>query len=174
MKEGPPEGRHATAKAVVFALFGIAVITLGGDLVAHGASGLVSSFGVPAALIGMVVTPAVIEGEEVIRQAVPAKMGRPDIAAGNLVGTVLYFTLFNLGLIALITPVAFSNATRVRDFPFAVGTALDLARGPVRCPSARLRREAVTAASAPGFSLEPPGVTVPRCLGVRSRWSPQR
>ncbi len=127
LKEGPPEGRHATANAVVFALFGIAVITLGGGLVAHGASGLVSSLGVPAALIGMVVTPAVIESEEVIRQAVPAKMGRPDIAAGNLVGTVLYFTLFNLGLIALITPVAVSHATRVLDFPFAVGTALVVA-----------------------------------------------
>ena len=112
---------------MVFALFGIAVITVGGDLVSHGASGLVSSFGVPAALIGMVVTPAVIEGEEVIRQAVPAKMGRSDIAAGNLVGTVLYFTLFNLGLIALITPVAVSHATRVLDFPFAVGTALVVA-----------------------------------------------
>jgi Ca2+/Na+ antiporter len=32
-------------------------------------------------------------------------MGFSDIAAGNLIGTVLYFTLLNLGLITLLTPV---------------------------------------------------------------------
>lgn len=127
LKEGPPKGQHATIKAAVLTLFGVAVISIGGYLVSRGASGLVSSFGAPVALIGMVVTPAVIEGEEVIRQSVPAKMGRPDIAAGNLVGTVVYFTLCNLGLIALITPVAATYATRELDYPFAVGTALVVA-----------------------------------------------
>ena len=66
---------------------GLAVITAGGLLVERGASGLISTAGLPAALVGMVISPAVIESEEVIRQAVPAKMGFSDIAAGNLIGT---------------------------------------------------------------------------------------
>jgi hypothetical protein len=41
----------------------------------------------------MVISPAVVESEEVIRQAVPARMGFANISAGNLIGTVLYFTL---------------------------------------------------------------------------------
>ena len=41
----------------------------------------------------MVISPAVIESEEVIPQAPPAKMGLSDISVGNLIGTVLHFTL---------------------------------------------------------------------------------
>lgn len=106
------------------AIIGIAVITAGGELVAQGASGIISAFGVPALLMGMVVTPAAIEAEEVIRQVIPARRGYPDVAAGNVIGTVLYFLLFNLGLIALITPVAVPPLTRVFDWPFLIGVSL--------------------------------------------------
>jgi hypothetical protein len=34
--------------------------------------------------------PTAIEIEEVFRQAVPAREGRPEVSAGNLVGTLLY------------------------------------------------------------------------------------
>jgi cation:H+ antiporter len=104
---------------------GLAVITAGGLLVERGASGLISTAGLPAALVGMVISPAVIESEEVIRQAVPAKMGFSDIAAGNLIGTVLYFTLLNIGLITLLTPVAVRPATvRTLDWPVLAGVSL--------------------------------------------------
>ena len=43
--------------------------------------------------------------EEVIRQAIPAREGRPDVSAGNLVGTVIYFVLFNLGYPARSLPL---------------------------------------------------------------------
>ena len=59
-----------------------------------------------------------------IWQAVPAKMGFADIAAGNLIGTVLYFTLFNLGLITVLTPVAVPPAVRTLDWPVLVGVSL--------------------------------------------------
>jgi len=103
---------------------GLAVITAGGLLVERGASGLISTAGLPAALVGMVISPAVIESEEVIRQAVPAKMGFSDIAAGNLIGTVLYFTLLNLGLITLLTPVAVPATVRTLDWPVLAGVSL--------------------------------------------------
>jgi len=110
--------------SAIVSIAGIAVITGGGELVAQGASGVISAFGVPALLMGMVITPAAIEAEEVVRQIVPAKRGFPDVAAGNVIGTVLYFTLFNLGLIALITPVAVPRLTRLLDWPFLVGVSL--------------------------------------------------
>ena len=103
---------------------GLAVITAGGLLVERGASGLISTAGLSAALVGMVISPAVIESEEVIRQAVPAKIGFSDIAAGNLIGTVLYFTLFNLGLITVLTPVAVPPAVRTLDWPMLAGATL--------------------------------------------------
>jgi cation:H+ antiporter len=105
---------------LLLTLIGIGAITIGAELVTFGAERMISRFSLPAALIGMIVTPAAIELEEVIRQAIPAREGRPDVSAGNLVGTVLYFVLFNLGLIALAAPVHVSLLTRTLDWPFLV------------------------------------------------------
>ncbi len=99
---------------------GIAAITVGGELVAYGAQTVIHVAGVSAGLIGVVVTPAAIEAEEVIRQVVPARRGRPDVSAGNAIGTVIYFLLFNLGLIALLTPVSVPPYVRILDWPFLV------------------------------------------------------
>ena len=56
-------------------------------------------------------------------------------SAGNAVGTVIYFLLFNLGLIALLTPVNVPQDVRVLDWPFLLASsglaALFLWRGKV-------------------------------------------
>ncbi|TMC09972.1 MAG: sodium:calcium antiporter [Chloroflexi bacterium] len=109
-------------RPLLLTLFGIAAITVGAELVTFGAERMIVRLAVPAAVVGMVATPAAIELEEVIRQAVPAREGRPDVSAGNLVGTVLYFVLFNLGLIALVAPVQVSPLTRTLDWPFLVAS----------------------------------------------------
>jgi cation:H+ antiporter len=112
-------------RSVVFTLLGLVVIAVGGELLAAGAQALVAGFPIPPLVMGMVIGPAVIELEEVIRQAVPTREGRPEVAAGNLVGTLLYFLLFNLGLIAVATPVAVLPLVRTFDWPVAVAvTAL--------------------------------------------------
>jgi cation:H+ antiporter len=111
------EEQRTLGAAIALTVLGIIVIGAGGELVAQGATRIVSALRVPALLMGMVVTPAVIELEEVIRQAVPTKEGRPDVSAGNLIGTLLYFVLFNLGLIALLTPVRVDPLVRRLDWP---------------------------------------------------------
>jgi cation:H+ antiporter len=136
---GSDELREAAEKtwpawlAALTTVLGLGLIALGGELVARGAVRLVDVLGLSAALVGMVITPAAIEAEEVARQVIPARRGYPDVAAGNVIGTVLYFTLFNLGLIALITPVRVPALTRQLDYPYLVGTValagLLLARG---------------------------------------------
>lgn len=105
---------------VLLTVVGIGAITVGAELVTFGAQRMIGRFSLPAALIGMVATPAAIELEEVVRQAIPAREGHPDVSAGNLVGTLLYFVLFNLGLIALVAPVHVSPLTRTLDWPFLV------------------------------------------------------
>lgn len=116
------EGQHRWWTPLLLTLFGIGAVTVGAELVTFGAQRMIGRLALPAGLIGMVATPAAIELEEVIRQAVPAREGRPDVSAGNLVGTVLYFVLFNLGLIALATPVQVSPLTRTLDWPFLVAS----------------------------------------------------
>jgi Ca2+/Na+ antiporter len=77
--------------------------------------------GLSTLLIGMVVTPAAIEIEEVFRQAIPAREGRPEVSAGNLVGTLLYFLWFNMGLISLLLPVRADPLVVRLDWPYLVG-----------------------------------------------------
>lgn len=122
-----PDGPHRTdseprslRSAALLTILGIVVVTVGAELITKGATGIVAVFGVSAALMGMVVTPATIELEEVIRQAVPTRGGHPEVSAGNLVGTLLYFVLFNLGLITLIAPMRIDSLTRWLDWPFLV------------------------------------------------------
>jgi cation:H+ antiporter len=113
--------QHRWWKPLALTVFGLAVITVGGELVNYGADKIIRHFAFPAALMGMIITPAAIEAEEVIRQAVPTREGRHDVAAGNLVGTLLYFVLFNLGLIALAVPVAVPQRVVTLDWPFLIG-----------------------------------------------------
>jgi cation:H+ antiporter len=129
--ERPP----SLLRAVLLTLLGIGVITAGGELVASGATRFIADVGLSAGLVGMVLTPAAIEAEEVVRQVVPARAGRHDVSAGNVIGTLLWFVLFNLGLIALLTPVQVPRLSRVLDYPFLVGASwvatVFLARGRV-------------------------------------------
>lgn len=114
------EKQPSLGKALLLTIFGLIVISIGGEMVASGAERLIALIGVPALFMGMIVTPAAIELEEVARQAIPSKRGRHDVSAGNLIGTLLYFVLFNLGLIALITPVRVNPLVRALDWPVLV------------------------------------------------------
>lgn len=118
--EEAEEEQRGPLAVIGLTLFGLVAISIGGDLVAEGAKRLVAHLGIPALLMGMVITPAAIELEEVIRQAVPAKEGHPEVSAGNLLGTLLYFTLFNLGIITLAAPVRVLSLTRTLDWPFLI------------------------------------------------------
>jgi cation:H+ antiporter len=135
VEEATESAPRSALRAILLTLLGIGLISAGGELVASGATRLIADLGLSAGLVGMVLTPAAIEAEEVIRQVVPARAGRNDVSAGNLVGTVLWFVLVNLGLIALLTPVRVPRLTRLLDYPFLVGATwvatFFLARGRV-------------------------------------------
>jgi len=107
-------------RPVGLTVLGLAVLTGGAELVSFGADGIIRQFAFPAAIMGMIVTPAAIEAEEVIRQAVPTRLGRHDVAAGNLIGTLLYFVSLNLGLIAVFTPVDVPTRVTTVDWPFLI------------------------------------------------------
>lgn len=141
VKEAQEELRSYTA-AIWLTIVGLVVIALGGELVTRGAQGMVSVLGLSSLLVGMVMTPAAIEIEEVIRQAVPAREGRPEVSAGNLVGTLLYFLWFNMGLISLLLPVRADSLVVRLEWPYLVGVTwlatLFFARGRVGRPEGAL------------------------------------
>ena len=54
------------------------------------------------------------------RVAVPARRGRPELALGNIAGTIIHFSSFNAGLVALVKPLALGRATTHLYLPAAV------------------------------------------------------
>lgn len=98
-------------------LFGLALIIAGAELLVRGAKGLIQSFGISDTLLGMVFVAAAVSFEEVARMVVPAYKGRPEISIGNILGTVLFFVLFNAGLIALISPLRIEAVVVSFHFP---------------------------------------------------------
>jgi len=115
--------RPSNIRCLMLTIAGLLGMIIGGELVAKGGEGLIGSLPLPPLLLGMVLAPAAIEFEEVIRQAVPTRAGHPEVAAGNTVGTMLYFVLFNFGLIALLTPVPVHPVVASFDWPFLVAVS---------------------------------------------------
>ena len=103
---------------------GLVVVTAGGALLADGLRRVVGQLGVSDTLLGNTAIAATVEAEELGRVAVPARRGRPELALGNLAGTIVHFAAFNAGVLALVKPLQINHATRTLHLPVAVGAAL--------------------------------------------------
>jgi cation:H+ antiporter len=99
---------------------GLAILTVGGGILAQGIRNVVDRLGVSQTLLGNTVIAASVEGEEVARVAVPTRRGRGDLALANIAGTIVHFTSLNAGVIALVKPLALNDASRYLHLPVAV------------------------------------------------------
>ena len=79
-----------------------------------------------ATLLGKTAVAAGVEAEELARVAVPAKRGRPELALGNIAGTIVHFVSLNAGIIALVKPLPLDQATRALHMPVAAGATMVL------------------------------------------------
>jgi len=101
-------------------LGGLALLSVGGELLGEGIRATVARLGLPQTLLGNTAIAAAVEAEELGRVAVPAKRGRGDLALGNVVGTVVHFVAFNAGLIALVRPLPLDAESLRLHLPVAV------------------------------------------------------
>jgi len=101
---------------------GLAVIAGAAQLVGWTAHGIVDEVGISDTVFGMVFVAAAVSFEEIARETVPAYRGHPEISIGNILGTVLFFVLFNIGIIAMIAPLAVDDIVLTFYWPFLMGT----------------------------------------------------
>jgi cation:H+ antiporter len=120
-EELPPRGL-----AIPRLVGGLALLTVGGDLLGRGLQNVVSSFHVSGTLLGNTVVAASVEGEEVARVVVPARRARGDVALANVLGTIVHFVGLNAGVIALVKPLDLDSASRHLHLPAAVGATAAL------------------------------------------------
>lgn len=98
---GGPSRRRVLALLVL----GAGVMLAGAELVVQGVRGLVASAKLSETFLGMAVVGAGESLEEVARMVTPARRGHPELAWGNVVGTLVVLLTFNLGAIASLRPI---------------------------------------------------------------------
>jgi len=106
---------------------GLGVLTGGGVLLGDGLRTVVRHLGVSDALLGNTAVAAAVEAEELGRVAVPARRGRPELALGNIAGTIIHFASLNAGVIALVKPLVLGHATTRLYLPAATAAPAVLA-----------------------------------------------
>jgi cation:H+ antiporter len=123
---GPEEKAGAESSLKVSALLaaGAAVMVVGAELLVYGARTLLTVAGLSETFLGMVVVGMGESLEETARMTAPARRGHPELAWGNVVGTTVVLLTFNLGVLAVIRPLAADPLVLRLHAPYLVGCAL--------------------------------------------------
>ncbi|MFB6080629.1 MAG: sodium:calcium antiporter [Haloferacaceae archaeon] len=113
-------------------------MTVGSELAVQGTKGLLAVTGIGGLAFGATVLSFVASIEEVFLTVEPVREGRPAVAAGNVVGSMLFFVTANAGILALVHPLVVSPAVWTVQYPFFLGALavvlLVLYRGVVSRP----------------------------------------
>jgi len=105
-------------------LAGLVALASGGELLVRGAAALAARAGVSPLVIGLTVVSFGTSAPELVVSVVAAGSGRPEIAAGNVVGSNIFNVLVVLGLCALLRPLLVAQQLIERDIPIMVGASV--------------------------------------------------
>jgi cation:H+ antiporter len=105
-------------------VLGLVAMFIGAELVVKGAKAVLSSLRISEVFLGMAVISLGESLEETARMVAPARRGHPELAWGNVVGTVLILLAFNLGLIALLRPLTAEPLVLRFYAPYLLGCTL--------------------------------------------------
>jgi cation:H+ antiporter len=112
---------------------GLALVVVGAAILVGGAVRLVDEAGLAAGFVGAAVLGIVVSLDEVLVEMLPMVRGSPELATGNLFGTLAAFTTGVLGVTALVRPLqidaAGSAAFLAAAFLYAVVAIVFIVRG---------------------------------------------
>lgn len=103
LEHGPPASSGRSLAALAGSLAGLVV---GSELLMKGSERVIAGIGLTDTAYGMTILALAVSVEELARELPAALRGRSDISAGNVVGSVLAFFLFNAGIVAIVHPIA--------------------------------------------------------------------
>jgi len=105
----------------------VAVMVVGAELLVHGVRALLGAMMLTETFLGMVVVGMGESFEETARMVTPARRGHPELAWGNVVGTLIVLLTFNLGVIALVRPIAADPLVLRLHAPYLIGCTIVVA-----------------------------------------------
>ena len=120
-------------------LLTIVGMTVGSEFAVEGSRGLLAFTGIAGLAFGATVLSFIASLEEILLTVEPVRNGQPAVAAGNVVGSMVFFVTANAGVLALIQPLHLSRSVWTVQYPFlfiALGVVLAmLYRGKVTRPN---------------------------------------
>jgi cation:H+ antiporter len=114
-------------------LGGLALLYVGATVLVAGGTRLVDRTTLAAGFVGAGIVGTLTSLDEVLLEVLPIRRGAPDLATGNLFGTLAAFTSGVLGLAALVRPLDVDGAANAAflamAFLYAVVSTVLLVRG---------------------------------------------
>lgn len=95
-------------------------MTVGSELTVTGARQLLNSFAISQLAFGATIMSFIASLEELFLTVEPVRRGRPHLAVGNVVGSVLFFVTANTGVLALVHPIDTSGTVVTVHWPFFI------------------------------------------------------
>lgn len=99
------------SKAILFIIFGLAGLVVGGKWIVDGAVKIAEFFNISQSLIGLTIVAVGTSLPELATSAIAAYKKQSDIAIGNVVGSNIFNIFWILGVSAIIRPLPFSTSS---------------------------------------------------------------
>lgn len=109
---------------ILMLVMGLAVLTVGAELLVRGSSRLAIAAGISPLVVGLTVVAFGTSAPELVVSVQSSLMGQPDVALGNVVGSNIFNVLFILGLSAMIVPLRVSQQLIRIDVPLMIGVSI--------------------------------------------------
>ena len=114
--EGEEESRpYVSLGILVLAIVGMSV---GSELAVQGTKSLLAYTGISQLVFGATILSFIASLEEIFLTVEPVRDGKPAVAAGNVVGSMIFFVTANVGVLALIHPLPISTTVWTVQYPF--------------------------------------------------------
>jgi len=109
----PATERPGALRAAAPTVVGLGLLYAGAWLIVEGGARLTLSAGLAAGFVGAAVIGALTSLDEVLLEVLPVRRGVPELATGNLFGTLTAFTTGVLGLAALVRPLTLDTGANL-------------------------------------------------------------
>lgn len=103
---------------------GLLALIAGADLFVRGSSVLAGRLGIPPVIIGLTLVAIGTSSPELAVSVQAARMGHPEMALANVIGSNIFNILFILGAAALFYPLRVSLELIRKDIPVMIGVTL--------------------------------------------------
>lgn len=110
--------------SIAYILIGIIAVLWGADKFTDGAAAIARKMNIPEIVIGLTIVAMGTSAPELFTSVVSALKGSTGLALGNIVGSNIFNSLLIVGAAAAVAPISISQATIIKDIPFALVASL--------------------------------------------------